>query len=221
MKHLPFSLGRVRLALLSGVVLGCCGMSSAQASTSYCCADATGHKSCGDILPAVCYDRAYTVLNGGRVVREVDAPLTPEQRAKKDAELRAQRDRAAREAEARRRDQVLLESYSSIAELDRRRDRDVGNIESELRGARAREADLLAQQATLLKRKPASGNVPRDVTDGLASTESELEGVRAVIASKQKDLDQLRARFDADHVRYLQLTSQGGVPPAPAPVPQR
>ena len=151
------------------------------------------------------------------MVREVEAPLSAEQRAKKDAELRAQRDRTAKEAEARRRDQVLLESYATIADLDRRRDRDVGNIESELRGARARESDLLAQQAALLKRKPASGNVPRDVTDGLTSTEAELEGVRAVIASKQKDIDQLRARFDADHARYLQLTNQGGVPPAPAP----
>jgi len=217
MKQLPFSLGRVRLALLSGVVLSCCGVSSAYASTSYCCADASGRRTCGDILPAVCYDRAYTVMSGGRAVREVEAPLTPEQRAKKDAELRAERDRAAREAEARRRDQVLLESYSSIAELDRRRDRDVGNIEGELRGARAREADLLAQQAALFKRKPASGNVPRDVAEGLVSAESELEAVRSVILSKQRDLDQLRARFDADHTRYLQLSGQGGGTSAASP----
>lgn len=216
MSALPFSLGRLRLALLCAVAMGCGGALPAHAATtSYCCSDASGRRTCGDILPAVCYDRAYTVMSGGRVVREVDAPLTAEQKARKDADLRAQRDRVAKEAEARRRDQVLLESYASIADLERRRDRDVGNIEGELRGARARESDLLTQQASLLKRKPSSGKVPRDVADGLAAAESELEAVRSVIASKQKDLEQLRARFDADHARYLQLSSQGGAAPLP------
>ncbi|MBS1207777.1 MAG: hypothetical protein H6R19_175 [Proteobacteria bacterium] len=181
--------------------------SAAHAQTrSFCCTDTNGRRSCGDSLPQVCYDRAYSEITGGRVVREVEAPLTPEQRARKDAELRAQRERLAKEAEARRRDQVLLESYSSVGELDRRRDRDIGNLEGELRAARAREADLLVQQAKLEKSKPAKGSFPKMLADNIAVNTSELEAIRTVISSKQRDIEQLRVRFDADRERYIQLT---------------
>lgn len=181
--------------------------SPAQAQTrSYCCNDASGRRSCGDSLPAVCYDRAYVEILGGRVVREVEAPLSPEQRAKRDAELRAQRAKIAREAEARRRDQVLLDSYASVSELDRRRDRDIGNLEGEIRAARAREADLLAQNVKLEKQVPAKGAIPRQLSENLAINASELEGIRQVIAAKLREIEQIRVRFDADRQRYLELT---------------
>lgn len=178
-----------------------------QAQTrTFCCNDASGRRSCGDSLPPVCYDRAYAEILGGRTVREVDAPMTAEQRAKKDLELRAQRDRLAKEAEARRRDQVLLDSYSSVSELDRRRDRDVGNVEGELKAARARESDLQVQQAKLDKSRPSKGSFPKTLADNIAVNTSELEAIRTVINAKQHEIDQLRLRFDTDRKRYLELT---------------
>jgi hypothetical protein len=193
--------------LALGLSLACASAAHAQ-TKAFCCMDAKGSRTCGDILPSTCYDRAYVEIHGGRVVREVEAPLTPEQKLRKDAELRAQRDRQAKETEARRRDQVLLESYSTIGELDRRRDRDLGNIDGELSAARAREASLIAQLAELGKRKPPSGRYPKQLADAIAADTSELEAVRSVIASKQREIEQMRDRFDADHARYLQLTDQ-------------
>ena len=56
-------------------------------SRLYCCQDSSGKQVCGDILPQVCYGRAYREIGAdGRTVREVDAPLTAEQRAQKVAE---------------------------------------------------------------------------------------------------------------------------------------
>lgn len=193
------------LSLLT--VLPAHGQANAPGQTrSFCCNDAQGRRTCGDSLPQVCFDRAYAEILGGRVVREVEAPLTAEQRAKKDAELRAQRDRIAKEAEARRRDQVLLDSYASVSELDRRRDRDIGNVEGELKAARAREADLLVQQAKLDKSRPAKGSFPKTLAENISINTSELEAIRSVIAAKQREIDQLRARFDADRNRYMVLT---------------
>lgn len=173
---------------------------------TFCCNDGSGARICGDTLPPVCYERAYRVISpSGRVVREVEAPLTPEQRAKRDADQRALRDKQAREAEARRRDQVLLDSYSSVAEIDVRRDKEVAGIAEELKRARARESDLLATQAKLEKLKPASGPVPRDLVTDLDTTASELRAIRTVIDSKQRDVDNIRKRFDQDRKRYLEL----------------
>lgn len=187
---------------------------SAQAQVrTLCCNDASGRRTCGDTLPPVCYDRAYSEIIGGRVVRTVEAPMTPEQRTKKDAELRVQREKLAREVTERRRDQVLLDSYASVSELDRRRDRDIGNLESEIRASRAREADLMALNAKLEKQIPAKGNIPRTLADNIATNKGELEAIRLVMASKQREMEQMRARFDADRQRYIELNGGTGTPP--------
>lgn len=183
-------------------------------TTTYCCVDAGGARICGDTLPQACFNRAYRIVApSGRTVREIEAPLTPEQRARREAEQRAQREQAAREAEARRRDQVLLDSYSSVEEIDTRRDREIAVIEAELRHARMREADLLATQVKLEKLKPAKGPVPRDLATDLDTVASELRAVRSVLASKQRDIDNIRNRFAQDRKRYVELTPAGGIPP--------
>jgi hypothetical protein len=202
----------VRALILLPLLLACASPVQAQTRT-YCCTDTGGRRTCGDTLPAICYDRAYVELLGGRVVREVEGPLTPEQRVKRDGELRAQRDKVAKEATARRRDQVLLDSYATVSELDRRRDRDVGNLEGEIRAARAREADLMAQSAKMEKQKPAKGAIPRALSENLAVNASELEAIRQVITSKQREIGQIKERFESDRERYLELTEPSPPPP--------
>lgn len=201
----------VRALLVLPLLLMLAAPAQAQTRT-YCCNDSSGRRNCGDSLPQICYDRAYYEILGGRVVREVEAPLTPEQKARREVELRAQRAKVAKEAEARRRDQVLLDSYATVGELDRRRDRDIGNIEGEIRAARAREADLVAQNAQLEKQKPAKGAIPRTLSENIAVNASELEGIRQVIASKLREIEQLRTSFDADRKRYVELTETPVVP---------
>ncbi|MGC3962261.1 MAG: hypothetical protein QM803_02765 [Rhodocyclaceae bacterium] len=188
-------------------------VASAQANkpqgSVYCCNDASGRRICGDTLPMICYDRAYREVSpGGRVLRDVEAPLTPEQRAKRELEIRAQRDRVAREAEARRRDQVLLDSYASVGELDTRRDRELANIESDMQRSRSRETELLTQRQRLEKLVPVKGAVPRDVSEDLGTNAAELAATRSVIESKQREMDLTRARFSADRKRFLELTQQ-------------
>jgi hypothetical protein len=193
------------LLLASPLVLG--------ETRTYCCTDASGRRACGDTLPQVCYERAYKeVTPGGRVVREVEAPLTSEQRTKRDAELKVQRDKAIKEAEAKRRDRVLLDSYATVAEIDARRDREVANLTSDLKRAKVQEAELLQVRAKLEKLKPATGAIPRDVVEDLMTNASELAAARSVIDSKQRDIDATRARFDADRNRFLELSQ---APPAP------
>jgi hypothetical protein len=193
------------LLLASPLVLG--------QTRTYCCTDASGRRACGDTLPQVCYERAYReVTPGGRVVRDVEAPLTSDQRTKRDAELKVQRDKAIKEAEAKRRDRVLMDSYATVEEIDARRDREVANIASDLKRAKVQEAELLQARAKLEKLKPASGAIPRDVVEDLMTNTSELSAVRSIIDSKQRDIDATRARFDADRNRFLELSQ---APPTP------
>lgn len=182
---------------------------SAGAQTTYCCVDGSGSRICGDTLPQACFNRGYRIVApSGRTLREVEPPLTPEQRMRREAELRAQREQAAREAEGRRRDQVLLDSYSSLEEIDARRDREVVVIEAELKHAREREADLLATRAKLEKLRPASGPVNRDLAADLDTVAGELRAVRSIMTSKQRDIDNIRNRFAQDRKRYVELNQK-------------
>jgi hypothetical protein len=187
------------LALASQFALG--------ETRTYCCTDASGRRACGDTLPQVCYERAYReVTPGGRVLRDVEAPLTTEQRTKRDAEIKAQRDKAIKEAEAKRRDRVLLDSYATVEEIDARRDREIASITVDLKRAKAQEADLLAVRAKLEKLKPATGAIPRDVVEDIVTNTSELAAVRSIIDSKQRDIDATRARFESERNRFIELT---------------
>jgi len=194
--------------LTAAVLMSVCPLVLAQTQTrTYCCTDSTGRRACGDTLPQVCYERAYREVSpGGRVVREIEAPLTSEQRTKRDAELKAQRDKAIKEAEAKRRDRVLVDSYASVEEIDARRDREIAQITIDLKRAKAQEADLLAVRAKLEKLKPATGAIPRDVVEDIVTNTSELAAVRSIIDSKQRDIDATRMRFDADRNRFNELT---------------
>lgn len=199
----------LRTLLPLSLLLLSAGAAQAQSSRVYCCNDASGQRMCGDTLPQACFDKAYKeVTPSGRTLREVEAPMTPEQRAAREAEIRAQRERAAREAEAKRRDRVLVDSYASVDEIDKRRDREVANVDGDLKRAQSRESSLLADRAKLEKLKPASGPIPRDLVEDLDTIGSELSATRSVIASKQRDIEILRARFDADRTRYIELTTK-------------
>ncbi|GAA5165821.1 hypothetical protein [Viridibacterium curvum] len=196
------------LALFAGSALA---QGTTPARTTYCCADNNGRKICGDTLPQVCYDRAYTELSGsGRTMREIAAPMTAEQRAKYDAELKAARERAIREAEAKRRDRVLLDSYARVEEIDARRDREIASVEADLKRARAQETELLAKRAALEKLKPATGQIPRDVAEDLVTNSGELAATRSVIDSKQRDIEAIRTRFEMDRTRFIELSGARG-----------
>lgn len=195
--------------VLAALILSAPAVQAQSASTrTYCCNDDNGRRICGDTLPQVCYDRAYKELTGtGRTVREVAAPMTPEQRAKYDAELKAARDRAIREAEAKRRDRVLLDSYARVEEIDARRDREIASVEADLKRARAQESELLVKRAALDKLKPATGQIPRDLAEDLVTNTGELAATRSVIDSKLRDIEAIRNRFEMDRTRFIELST--------------
>ena len=177
----------------------------------YCCNDANGHRICGNPLPAACYSRAYKELSrGGRTTREVAAPLSAEERLRKEAADKAQKEAVARMAERRRRDKALLDSYSSVSVIDARRNASLSAAAKEIEVFRRQEALLVSerklQDAKLAAAK--SKTPPRALQEDIASTTAELSALRSVIAQKQRDYDAQRARFDEDRSRYIELTGQ-------------
>jgi hypothetical protein len=181
---------------------------SSGSGTSYCCNDEQGRQVCSDILPQICWGKAYReVDNRGLTVRRIDAPLTPEQRAARDAEARRKREQQRLAAEERRRNQALLDAYSSEKDIDAVRDRTLNEIEKSLQRASDRHAEALARHKELIQELQfyARKAPPKSLLESLEENESELRAHASVMESKQKELDAVRAKFEDEKRRYVEL----------------
>ncbi|MBN9694827.1 MAG: hypothetical protein J0L85_03420, partial [Zoogloea sp.] len=86
-----------RLALLCALSVSLPALAQTARGTVYCCTDG-GHQVCGDVLPPQCFGKSYKEMSPqGTVRRIVEAPLTPEQVARKEAEERERRAEIARQ----------------------------------------------------------------------------------------------------------------------------
>lgn len=198
---------RVLHAGLLALLLGSGGQAAAAV---YCCDDASGRRLCGDVLPAACYDRSYKEMGAAGVRREVPAPLSREEIARRKAEEERRKAEEARAAKQRRVDQALLDTYPTVEDIDRRRDREIAEIERSIEVDKAREADLRARHEKLQSEVEfyKGKALPRDLANNLKSVESEVAGYMQLLEKKQRDIVAVRERYAADRARFLELNAR-------------
>lgn len=176
----------------------------------YCCKDARGQQVCGDVLPAACADRGYRELNSqGATVKQVEAPMTEAQRAKRDAEAKKARDEDMVRQEQRRRDTTLLNTYTSEREIDAARDRRIADIEELLSRLREQQQTLSERQKKLEKDAAVftakSKRVPSGLKDRLDTNGEDLRQIGENIAQKERDLADTKKRFEEDRARFREI----------------
>lgn len=199
------------------LVLTLCGIGQAfAAGTFFCCTDENGKQVCGDLLPHACYGRAYRELgSSGRTVRNVEAPLTAEQRAQRAADDLRRKEQEVELKEQKRKDQALLDTYGSEKDIETLRRRAENDINLSIKAAEDKITDARAvrkkfeNEAEFYKKK----QLPADVAKGLRDADAEIQAQVLVIASKKKDLETIRVKYDEDRRRFIELTRRA--PPVP------
>src|SRR5450432_1992216 len=91
--------------------------------------------------------------NQGRVLKTLQAPASREELAAKAADEEKQREKAKVDAEQARKDRILLDSYTTEAEIDLARNRASRALEQQMEIARNYTASLSKRQAELRKHK--------------------------------------------------------------------
>jgi hypothetical protein len=196
---------------------------AAQGRITYCCTDDTGKQTCSDVLPQQCYGKAYREINSrGITIRRVDAPLTAEQRAIKEAEAKKVKEEEARRLEQDRRNRALLATYSSEQDIDFVRDRAVADVQKAIMDSQAKQAELLNRQkkldaeAEFYKKKP----MPPELQAQIRDNQAEIKALQATIEGRQKDIQTLKARYEEEKLRYRELTSKTPAPTGAAARPR-
>ncbi len=182
------------------------------AGNVYCCVDATGKQICGDLLPQICYGRAYRELgDSGRTLRTVEAPLTAEQRTQRAAEDEKRKVEEVVLREKQRKDQALLNTYGSVRDIEAMRLRAQDDVNKSITAAETRIAEIRAQrkkfenEAEFYKKK----KLPAEVQKGLRDADYEIKAQESIIESKKKDLDVIREKYDEDKRHFTDLVQRG------------
>jgi hypothetical protein len=205
-----------RLSSLVGalaIVLGLGGPAMA-AGNFYCCIDVNGKQVCGDLLPQACYGRAYRELGpSGQTLRIIEAPLTAEQRAARNAEEAQRKVEEEILRERQRKDQALLNTYGSEKDIELMRLRALADVHKSINGAENRIAEIRTErkvfenEAEFYKKK----KLPPEVQKGLRDADYEIKAQEYLIESKKKELDLIRIKYDEDLRRYQEIARRNAL----------
>jgi len=184
---------------------------------SYRCVGADGKKYYGSTRPAQCAGVAVEALSGqGMVLRRIEAPLTPEQRAAKEAGAeqaaaaeQAKQDAANAAKVQARRDQALLQTYASENDIESVRQRALADnqkaqqdVERRMALLKKRQDDLGKQAAAIKAGKAPSGTYEQDVK----AVAYDLQLQERLLESRRKEADFINAKYDEEKRKYRELT---------------
>lgn len=176
-------------------------------AVTYKWVDENGVTHYGDSIPPEYRNSANIELNKrGVILKRNDPALTPEQRKAKEAELAKRK----QEKETNRRDAILLGTYSSVEEIDLARDRNLQQAERVIINTQMQLKSVQADLDASLKHAAAYARentpVPNLLQHDIETLEKNKQDLEVAILQKRSDAKELRARFEEDKKRYLELT---------------
>jgi len=178
--------------------------------------DDNGTTHYGETIPPKYANKNRSELKkSGRIV-ESRKIISPEQRraereAKKAIEAKKLAEKRTAEEKARR-DRMLVDTYSSVAEIDLARKRNLRQIELRINSLLARikitNENLQDLQAEADGYASKKHKIPPSLKEDLITTEARLEKLRGDLTKPSAEKDALEARYDDDEKRYRELTGK-------------
>jgi predicted nucleic acid-binding Zn-ribbon protein len=195
------------------------------AGAAYRCIDEKGQRHIGDTPPPGCATVPMEEFKGSKVLRVIEPTLTPEQVKVKEEEAARKKaaDRIA--AEQKRKDAALLSTFSSEKEFDVTRDRTVEPITGRIKTAKERIAQIEKHEKKLSeemefyqagKGKGKAKEAPANLVDGLKGAQQEKATIQKNIAGYEKEIQEIRAKFDEDKKRWIAIKAEQAKPAAAA-----
>ncbi len=185
----------------------------------FCCDDGSGRKVCADFLPKECTKRAYEERDEkGFVVGRKEAPLTPEQIARREAEATRKAEEQKKQMEERRRNLALLSTYSTEKDIDVARDKAVVELQKLIVQAEKglEDAQKAFKKADAEREFYKGKTLPGQVKKQIADADADVKAKQEALAARRGEVDKLKQRFEDEKKKFREL--KGVVSPGPATV---
>jgi hypothetical protein len=177
--------------------------------------DKNGQTHYGEVIPPEYADRDTKQLDNGRIK---DRSETFDSDKVNAAKRDSPEEKEAKEA--RRKDEALLNSFTTDKEIDLARDRALLQIEARInsfttliQSANINLGDLHQENDVRAKQGRA---IPQSLTDDIAAAEARVAKLQKDLDNSQKESVAVRARYDAEKQRFRQLK---GLEQTPAAAP--
>jgi hypothetical protein len=174
--------------------------------------DEKGATHYGDVIPPQYVERGHQQLNGRGVVVKSTAPaLTVEQRLASKREEEARQAAELKAQEQKRRDEALLLTFTSAAEIDGKRDRDLQPVDLAIANAQAlidsleRKAEEQHKRAETFLSKNLP--VPETLKQEIAATRADKQEREAFVAAKREERAAIHVKYETYRSRLIELKS--------------
>ena len=198
---------RLFVALVIGMTF-----SLSAAAKMYKWVDDNGTTHYGETIPPEYANKDRAELNkAGRVVDKKEV-LTPEERRAKELEDIKKREDEEAAVEQKRRDKALLNTYSSVKEIDLARTRNLQQVEARLNSINSQLKMAGDNLAGLQKEADgyarASKQIPASLQEDLQESQARLTKLKQDMEKSKAEKATVEARYDAEKTRYKELTGK-------------
>ncbi|OGA78346.1 MAG: DUF4124 domain-containing protein [Burkholderiales bacterium GWF1_66_17] len=185
----------------------------AQGKGIYTCIDSKGRRITSDRPITECLDREQRELTGSGTVKRVVPPsYTAEERARIDAQKKADEALQARIAEEKRRDRALLIRYPNKPVHDKERTDALAQIDEVISAVNKRAQALLDQRKDISAELEFYQNdvskAPLWLRRKLEDNEQQVAVQQRFVVEQTQEKQRLNARFDEELVKLRQLWGQ-------------
>jgi hypothetical protein len=192
------------------------GLTAASASAQIrCWTDDNGIRRCGDSVPPdqARHDRDVLNNQGIRIGRE-EGEITPEEQAEIDRKAQEEADRVAKIEEQRRYDQMLLDAYLTVDQIESLRDRRLELMDSRIRITEIilrnlyKKLDDLERSASRFapySDKEDAAPIPQNLSTDIDRTQSAIKIREEAMDEIRAGQDEVRQDFQRDIDRFRQL----------------
>ena len=193
-----------------GVLLTVSTVSLAQGKGIYTCIDSKGRRITSDRPITECLDREQRELtSSGTVKRVVPPSYTAEERARIEAQKKAEEALQARIAEEKRRDRALLIRYPNKPVHDKERADALAQIDEVISAVNKRAQALLDQRKDISAELEFYQNdvskAPLWLRRKLEDNEQQVAVQQRFVVEQTQEKQRLNARFDEELVKLRQL----------------
>jgi hypothetical protein len=212
---------RIDACILAAVVVV---LTTAAEAALYRWVDDKGRVQYSDKPPSENNKGGVEMSNRGVVKKKLDASLTPEQqKAREDEEVRRRAEQQQAMAQ-RRADNALLQSFTSVQEIDMKRDRELQAIDVMIANLKGQERSLLDRLNEDKRRAEGYSKRGKPLPDGmqedLARAEADVKVIREEMQRKNQEAADTRVKYEALKKRYTELRQPAsGVAPAASTAP--
>lgn len=216
----PLCLSLLLLAAAPVALAQASSATPASAAGIYSCIDDQGRRITADRPIPACTAKDQRMLNKDGSLKGVLPPtLTAEERAEKEAQERKASELRAAQADARRRDQNLLNRYPNEAAHRKAREAALDPVRAAVKASELRLQALEVERQPLLNEAEfyAGKALPPKLKSQLEANDTAMQAQRDTAVAQQAELQRVNSFYDAELAR-LKLLWAGALPGSLGPI---